>query len=946
MVKFLGNNTAAPREWFPRSKSPWRPGAGVALAKIELIYEGTKFLEWDVAHLCILENKAKKKTVLQCLVSDFHSVKPIVKGEEQEEERFLAIDRSLDCFMWYWKISDYDSVNMIQKLSTWVYDPENADPAELQHTAEGPSVNSKILTKQFIDMGQEPTLYSFLKPNMFFPKPRAETGTWEFFLAIEPSGVIVQIKGKPVAFQDCFIADNYFLVAPPEFAFQEKENELPLSSPKNSELIIKWSGCLPVIAVLVSEFGLFFTTDGFDSARKIKTPILDDQRFNVSTVELTENGVFILISGSVYLITPLHEFFSLTKEFNFPETEIIGISSRRWCLFENSGKYASILSTVVLWSIDTVYLGYPGNIFIKLTTVKELKEILNLPSDSTVTISKVVYTSHPSDMSFLLNFCTTCGVTKSLFLATYWEDKRKWLLQDFSWDVPEQKVISLLFLYSALPSLILWDDQTVYYSYQNHLIKGFLQMFWDNKRLSEGDYISQVFLDYYGNIIIKTKFNQMFHFKCGMKVTVKLPPWSHKDENTALYINPSGDLYIMSVNDSGTIIREVYPLTLEIYSSTHKMGDICPYIIFQQDIISYFHFLDKNDFLSFWAQIVYPENLGLYIIVDTYGPKILKEDKNEDYEMALGICTKNLTVKFYQDEDYEQADNYTELQQENSGIVAFELKPSMNGKRCTLFNKVAQIFVGCNPERHIRIKGLKKENCTQYENYRVSISRFHLRHNPIQDLNFIYDLKKYGCPLELHWGHYFQPIIELYDDNKFVERIKTNFIIWDIHGRNDYSFNSTMNDNGCVSEAQTWSSMIAANPHLPLNKVWGPENYKHCFSIAIGNPGNLNQPYEILNSSNYNYIVWPKDYEAFFVFQVKILDPNYSFCDLTASFAVHSFILAKRPDPAIVLLCVVCLILGTIFGLSLSYFEYLNIFRNNFDDQTPTEANGKKAFED
>ncbi|XP_038617376.1 cation channel sperm-associated protein subunit epsilon isoform X2 [Tachyglossus aculeatus] len=880
---------------------------------------------------------------MHCLVSDFHSIKPIVQGEEIE--RFLAIDRSLDCFLWYVNISEYDSVNEIQKIGVWVFDPENADASELHHSAQMPSVNSRILTRQFIDMGQEPILYSYLQIRTFTPKPRTDFGIWEFLLSIKPSGIILKIIGKPVAFQDCFIADSYFIIGPSQSEFHLRENELPLSAPKNSELIVKWSECLPVIGVLLSEFGVFYTNDGFRSARKIKSPILDDRRFTVSNVAMSESGIFILINGSVYLETPFHDFLSLVDDYNFPKTEIIGITSRKWCLFENTGKISSKLSKVILWSIDTVYLGYTGNLFVKLTTVTELREILKLPLDAAITIANMEYTLHPSDITLLLSYCSPCGATKSLYLATYWEDKKQWILEDLSWQVPVQNAISLLFLNSAVPNLLLWDDRNMYYSYQNHLIQGFLQMFKENESLPEGDFIHQVFLDYYGNVIIKTKFNQMFHLKCGMKVTVKLHPWVHKDKKTALYVNPTGDLFILSINGSDTVIRETYPLTLEIFSSTQNTEDTCPYILFHHNINSYFYFMDKSNYLIFWAQIVYPELLGLSVVVEVYGPKILKEDRNEEYEIVLGICTKNLTLKFFQDENYEQVDNYTELQQKNSGILSFAVIPSTMGKRCILLNKVSTIYVGCNPKRYITVKGVRKENCTQYENYHVSISKLHLRHRPNQDLNFIYDLKKYGCPMKFHWGQYFQPIIELYEGKQFVERVKANFIIWDIYGRNDYSFNSTMNDNGCMSIAQTWSSMIAANTHLPLDKVWGPENYRHCFSVASGKPGNLNQPYEILNSSNYNYIVWPKDYEAFFVFQVKIVDPNYSFCDLTATFAVHSFILAKRPDPTIVLLCVICLFLGTVFGLSLSYLEYVNIFRNHLDDQTPTETNGENTSE-
>ena len=62
---------------------------------------------------------------------------------------------------------------------------------------------------------------------------------------------------------------------------------------------------------------------------------------------------------------------------------------------------------------------------------------------------------------------------------------------------------------------------------------------------------------------------------------------------------------------------------------------------------------------------------------------------------------------------------------------------------------------------------------------------------------------------------------------------------------------------------------------MTLSFLFSIQNYKHCFSYAIGKPGDLTQPYEIINKSNYNHLVWPLDHSGIYVFRVKILDPNY-----------------------------------------------------------------------
>lgn len=129
--------------------------------------------------------------------------------------------------------------------------------------------------------------------------------------------------------------------------------------------------------------------------------------------------------------------------------------------------------------------------------------------------------------------------------------------------------------------------------------------------------------------------------------------------------------------------------------------------------------------------------------------------------------------------------------------------------------------------------------------------------------------------MRLNGHEKFQPLIQLFDDSGFIEDVAVNFIVWEIHGRDDYSYSNTMKQSGCLNEAQTWKTMIALNKDLPLGEVWGPKNYRPCFSYAIGKPGDLDQPYEIINISNNNHIFWPLRHSGMYVFCVKILDPNY-----------------------------------------------------------------------
>uniref|UniRef100_A0A8C0JHF0 Catsper channel auxiliary subunit epsilon n=1 Tax=Canis lupus dingo TaxID=286419 RepID=A0A8C0JHF0_CANLU len=432
--------------------------------------------------------------------------------------------------------------------------------------------------------------------------------------------------------------------------------------------------------------------------------------------------------------------------------------------------------------------------------------------------------------------------------------------------------------------------------------------------------IHNVFLRfyYYGNVVVKMENNIMFYFKINIRDAIKLHLWTNSTMKSLILLNSSGQIFLIYVFENGTLYPREYPLKLESLSVNFNINEKCPYVAFHNNIFSIFYFLDKGQNLSIWTQIVYPENMGLYIVVESYGPNILQEKDQTHYEIALGYCTKTMTVTFFQNINYEAVDDYFKLQHQNTGLVLVQVRPNEYARACPIAQKVFQIAVGCDSNKFITVKG-SNEKCLFYRSY--------LRNQTSKNLRVKYNWKKYGCPLRLDFGEKFHPLLQLYDNNGYVEDVEVNFIVWEIHGRNDYSFNNTMKKSGCLNEAQTWKSMTELNKHLPLEEAWGPENYKHCFSYAIGKPGDLNQPYEIINKSNYNHLVWPEDHSGMYVFRVKILDPNYSFCNLTTVFAIETFGMIPSPSGYLVAAFLFVLMLLFFSILVLSYFHYMRIYK-------------------
>ncbi|KAM4860569.1 cation channel sperm-associated auxiliary subunit epsilon isoform 2-T2 [Thomomys bottae] len=845
---------------------------------IKLHYEGTAFSEWSAPGTCVIQDKSSPTTELRCSIPGIQMIKPIVTGPPEEEARYLRIEHSHICFMWYYRVINIVE-NLTQIITIWVYDPENANSDEILWTADTPSANSIVLTKVLSALGQKPTIHTLLKRKMYSPDDIKNEGTWTVEIPMTSDDMIKEIKGNQVAFQDCFIAHLPFLLTVPLLTIPETAGFLPLTSPAGTPLMVVWNACVPSFAVVVANMETFQTNDSFHTWSRVRVPpdtLSDVQRHSVTDVILLSQEIVFLIQGSLYLRT-LQEFTRLESDKGLPEGGVRGIETRRWCGGIYIFKIKKGHSVILAWTENEVYLGYSSDTFVKLTTTENLKSLLGLPSQDTLTIQNLEYTLHPAEFAVLLQHCVACTDTKKIYIMIYNEYSTQWVCQDFTLDIPMDTILIPRFLYSAMPDLILWDSHRVYYCYQNFTVTGVVRTSTGEENLSQlsgGSKIHDIFVDTFGNIIIQMENNIMFYFKINTRDVIKLHLWTNETVKSCFYISSASQVYLVNVFDDGRIIPQEYPLNLEVQSVTSRTEDKCPYMVFQNNIFNLFYFLDKRESLTIWSQIVYPENVGVYILVESYGPQILTMHTVTQYEIALGYCTKTTTITFTQDANYESVQDYFNMQEKNSGLVLIQLRPSEYSKTCPVAQKVFQIAVGCDSHKYIAASGFSKTEC-QHRDFSYVIDKSYLRHRPPKNLKVRYDWGKYGCPMKLDFREKFQPLIQLFDENGYVRDVEVNFIMWEIHGRDDYSYNTSMIQSGCLNEAQTWESMLEQNENLPLEEVWGPENYRPCFSYAIGKPGDLNQPYEIINISNHNHLFWPTDHTGMYVFRVKILDPNY-----------------------------------------------------------------------
>uniref|UniRef100_A0A2D4PVC0 Uncharacterized protein n=2 Tax=Micrurus surinamensis TaxID=129470 RepID=A0A2D4PVC0_MICSU len=531
------------------------------------------------------------------------------------------------------------------------------------------------------------------------------------------------IVGKVVAFHDCFVQDTPFNIAQPIYILGPKTG-ISVTLPADSELIIKWCACYPRTVVIVTVDGIFHTSNGFLNVVELKFPpslIPSTMIHKVKNVGIVFPNVYILIENSLYLAS-IGQVINI-GELYFPHVDFIGIEIATWCSEAypySEGK----LSEIILWSQDEIFLGYPDSKFHSLITARLLREKLKLPRTVNLLIVNACFDSLSASIAILLE-CTGCISKKILYLATYKEDTAEWKLKDFTLGLPTVGAIHMEVILSALTSMVLWDDDTVFYTYKHHTQYGYFQDAVTKSKfsaVSKGSTIHQIIIDYIGNAIIKLKNNALFFFKFEVTDIVKLTPWENNLKKFIFYFNPSGDFYLLTLNGTN-ITRQVYPMKLEVLSAASKLNVICPYISFESNLDLTIHYVDMGDKVTFWGQIVFLENKGLLVDVKIYRPELLKTKDVINYEIARGICTKNKTVIFYHERDYSELPDYRTQVALSQGIVTLQFQPSESGKTCLTKSKLSHIRVGCPPWKSI-IVSKKPSVC---ENFTFTIPRKYLR---------------------------------------------------------------------------------------------------------------------------------------------------------------------------------------------------------------------------
>nr|XP_005989903.1 PREDICTED: cation channel sperm-associated protein subunit delta isoform X1 [Latimeria chalumnae] len=218
----------------------------------------------------------------------------------------------------------------------------------------------------------------------------------------------------------------------------------------------------------------------------------------------------------------------------------------------------------------------------------------------------------------------------------------------------------------------------------------------------------------------------------------------------------------------------------------------------------------------------------------------------------------------------------------------------------------AVINVGCPPGKHIRVlrnvTGCDKGKFSQamlQNNFTYEI------HKKIYDPKFLgrtavankslwvtYDFAALGCPLYLYHEKPWVPVLELWKGKEFVEFVNAEFVLFEIYGVHDYEYTLSVKEAGCISEPQNWTTMLNDQRTPDPHTAWTRMNYQNChketsLSMPVVSP---NSKYQVLGGKlkTKNTLHFQK-HSGFYVFKVIVVDPFYSYCDLSTTFSVYVY---------------------------------------------------------
>ncbi|CAH3147810.1 unnamed protein product [Porites lobata] len=519
-------------------------------------------------------------------------------------------------------------------------------------------------------------------------------------------------------------------------------------------------------------------------------------------------------------------------------------------------------------------------------------------------------------VTFLVNATTYSNQHKMLFvqysfLDDTWEEKG-FQLSGFIHGPP----VSFTFAPPSSQFVVVWSQKTIAFGRLDETgifltVKGHGNL--TDFTLGNNETMKSVIPGGNGEFAVHLSNNRIFYGKAFIQHMVEVFAGEDPSSTMAVMFDVFGSLLVIT-NNNGTVYTRKLPLGNEILNGLYPHTS-CPFLKFTTSARPELHFIDKGNELKVWALLIHPRVTPNDIRLEISSSDVLRIETEDIIEHYPGIVTLNKTYTFIHDLRNGTANPGSAYK---STVVSVTMFPSVRELTCENDLQVLHINVGCPPSKTIVIR-----NCTVPSG-----------EGPVPYLSQVQGLSEpLACHLTTVVSESFKLVLDMYEKDRFVQEVHTDYVVWEETGRADYRYTATMTEAGCLKEAQSWRRMTT-NISGETTNLWTQNNYHSSFEPDPSDKSfDGSQPYEILNSSGIFQLVFLGS--GLFRFQLRVVGAHFSFCELTTRFSVEvtSTDEAKEFLPQLVSILVVTLSSTVLLYISFAHYTKKTLHRHQEDEE-------------
>ncbi|XP_022107561.1 cation channel sperm-associated protein subunit delta-like isoform X3 [Acanthaster planci] len=404
-------------------------------------------------------------------------------------------------------------------------------------------------------------------------------------------------------------------------------------------------------------------------------------------------------------------------------------------------------------------------------------------------------------------------------------------------------------LESGVSSLVVWDSQDIYYSAVagKAVIKTVVHSRDPSLALADDDTVHQVISNKNGDFAVLTTKGRVYFGREGLppkivKLPLKSPLPDLIGNSYAIRFTPTNNiqlLYAVDTNENTSAFPPTSKLQMlsQVVYVQQQLAEVTPPLekCRHQGFITNFHdrlfYLDLGQTLDLSATVIPGawECNSYMVSLSNLGILSVNTSVQVGEPLAQGVISTKLFAHVSLIADTLPEGGKDEAR----GMSTLSMSMYDASLMCHHRKQVvAHVVAGCSPGRHVRIRK--------------------------------------------------------YDGDVFVEEVQEDYVVNEINGMFTYSYEKTAKQVGCRSQPQSWLRQLIAQDSPDPATAWTRENYRNCFQDDASGLQFPDRPYEILSSQNNNRLKWSA-YNGIMVFNLSVLNPDYSFCQLRGQFAVEVY---------------------------------------------------------